>query len=134
MTFTEAATVKRMVLDTVARPRRSPAIGDPPLEYPGSLGPSLQRDGTTATAATWAVPRSDTGAGTPDTDPGKSSQKSSQKILEAVRRDPSVTIADLAEEVGITDRAIKKQIEKLKEQGRLRRIGPDRGGHWEIPE
>lgn len=64
----------------------------------------------------------------------KGSQKSSQKILEAIRRDPDVTIADLAQEVGITDRAIKKQIERLKEQGRLRRIGPDRGGHWEIPE
>lgn len=74
----------------------------------------------------------------PEKGPGKSSQKrsqkSSQKILEAVRRDPDVTIADLAREVGITDRAIKKQIEKLKEQGWLRRIGPDRGGHWEVLE
>ncbi len=63
-----------------------------------------------------------------------SSQKSSRKILELMRDDPMVTIADLAQSVGITDRAIKKQIEKLKAQGRIRRIGPDRGGHWEVVE
>ncbi|MEN6341109.1 MAG: HsdR family type I site-specific deoxyribonuclease [Methanospirillum sp.] len=44
MTFTEATTVERMVLDTVTR-RRSPAIpiiGEKPLGWAGSLGPALQ--------------------------------------------------------------------------------------------
>ena len=27
---------------------------------------------------------------------------------------------------------VKKQLRKLKEEDVLRRIGPDRGGHWEI--
>ena len=47
---------------------------------------------------------------------------------------PTVTIADLAQSVGVTDRAVKKQIEKLKALGRIRRIGPDKGGHWEVIE
>lgn len=64
----------------------------------------------------------------------KSSQKSSQKIEELMQADPAITIADLVRSVGITDRAIKKQIEKLKVQGRIRRIGPDKGGHWEVVE
>ncbi|WP_261598082.1 HTH domain-containing protein [Methanoculleus formosensis] len=51
-----------------------------------------------------------------------------------MQHDPTVTIAELARSVGVTDRAIKKQIEKLKQQGRLRRIGPARGGHWEVLE
>ncbi len=63
---------------------------------------------------------------------GKSSQKSSQKIIELMQSDPAITIADLASSVGVTDRAIKKQIETLKAQGRIRRIGPDKGGHWEV--
>ena len=46
--------------------------------------------------------------------------------------DPTITIDSLARSVGITDRAIKKQIEKLKAQGRIRRIDPDKGGHWEV--
>ena len=64
----------------------------------------------------------------------KSSQKSSQKIIELMQGNPTITIADLAQSVGVTDRAIKKQIEKLKAQGRIRRIGPDKGGHWEVVE
>jgi ATP-dependent DNA helicase RecG len=40
----------------------------------------------------------------------------------------------LGKNLGISKRAILKQIEKLKKQGRLRRIGPARGGHWEIIE
>jgi predicted HTH transcriptional regulator len=32
----------------------------------------------------------------------------------------------------LTDRAIKKQIEKLKASGRIKRVGPDKGGHWEV--
>jgi len=64
----------------------------------------------------------------------KSTQKSTQKIIELMLDDPVITIADLALRIGITDRAIKKQIEKLKAQGRIRRIGPDKGGHWEVVE
>jgi len=34
--------------------------------------------------------------------------------------------------VGISKRKIKKGINKLKEKRLLKRIGPDRGGHWEV--
>ena len=39
---------------------------------------------------------------------------------------------DLAGVLGISSRAVEKQIAKLREQGRLRRVGPDKGGHWEV--
>ena len=64
----------------------------------------------------------------------KSSQKSSQKIIELMRNDPKITVANLALHIGITERAIKKQIGKLKAQGRIRRIGPDKGGSWRVEE
>jgi ATP-dependent DNA helicase RecG len=60
------------------------------------------------------------------------SQKSSQKILEILREQPKTTIQELASSLAISDRAIKKHISNLKDQGRLRRIGPDKGGHWEV--
>jgi ATP-dependent DNA helicase RecG len=60
----------------------------------------------------------------------KGSQKSSQKIIELMQNDPMITIADLALRIGITERAIKKQIGKMKAQGRIQRIGPDKGGSW----
>lgn len=61
----------------------------------------------------------------------KDSQKSTQKILELMQNDPTITIADLALSIGITECAIKKQIRKMKAQGRIQRIGPDKGGHWQ---
>ncbi|HAK88378.1 MAG TPA: ATP-dependent DNA helicase [Nitrospiraceae bacterium] len=59
-------------------------------------------------------------------------QKSSQKILEMMRKQTQVTIKELAESIGISDKAIKKNIVKLKERGILKRIGPDKGGYWEV--
>ena len=62
----------------------------------------------------------------------KGSQKSSQKILEQITRQPEVTIDELAAHIGISSRAIKKHLRNLKEKGKLKRIGPDRGGRWEV--
>ncbi len=64
----------------------------------------------------------------------KTSQKTSQKIIELMQNDPAITIADLARHIGITERAIKMQIEKLKSKGRIQRIGPDKGGRWQVAE
>ena len=34
--------------------------------------------------------------------------------------------------IGITRSTIQKHLANLKASGRLRRIGPDKGGHWEV--
>ena len=64
----------------------------------------------------------------------KTSQKTSQKIIQLMLNDPMITIAELAQNIGITERAIKMQIEKMKVQGKIQRIGPDKGGRWEVAE
>jgi len=38
----------------------------------------------------------------------------------------------MANEIGISMTAIDKNLAKLKRRGVLRRVGPARGGHWEI--
>jgi len=40
----------------------------------------------------------------------------------------------MAEILGISDTAVDKNIATLKKKGLLRRVGPARGGHWEIVE
>lgn len=60
------------------------------------------------------------------------SEKSSEKILRIMEEQPTITTALIAKETGLSTRAIDKQIAKLKVIGRLRRIGADRGGHWEV--
>jgi ATP-dependent DNA helicase RecG len=61
----------------------------------------------------------------------KSTQKSDQKILTLIRGKTDITIAELAENLRISAGAVKKHLRKLKTQGLLRRVGPDKGGHWE---
>jgi len=62
----------------------------------------------------------------------KSTQKSSQKILQLLFHEPSITIERLSSELGISERAVKKQLRNLKQQGFLNRVGPDKGGHWQV--
>jgi len=38
----------------------------------------------------------------------------------------------LSDLVGISQRKIKENIQKLKEKGILQRIGSAKGGHWEV--
>jgi len=64
----------------------------------------------------------------------KSSVKSSVKILNLIRDNKNITIPEIAQELGLSTRAIEKQIAKLKEQNKLKRIGPDKGGYWNIME
>lgn len=60
------------------------------------------------------------------------SEKSSEKILNAITADKSISAGKLANMLGISPRAVEKQIAKLKAEGKLKRIGPAKGGHWEI--
>ena len=64
----------------------------------------------------------------------KSSQKSSQKIIEIIKNNSQITTTEISGMLGITRRAVAKNIAKLQEEGIIKRIGPDKGGHWEIIE
>jgi ATP-dependent DNA helicase RecG len=64
----------------------------------------------------------------------KTSGKTSGKILAALKQDGSLTIPTLASMIGVTERSIERNINKLQAQNRLRRIGPAKGGHWEAIE
>ncbi len=60
--------------------------------------------------------------------------KTGEKILELVSAHPEITIPEMADRLDLSRRGIEYQIAKLKRDGRLRRVGPARGGHWEIVE
>lgn len=59
-------------------------------------------------------------------------EKTREKILRGIRDNPRVTTADLAGLVGMTIKGIEWNIKKLKEDGALARVGPDKGGHWKV--
>jgi len=58
--------------------------------------------------------------------------KTSGKILTALKQDGNLTIPELASLIGVTERSIERNIKKLQEQSRLLRVGPAKGGHWEV--
>ena len=55
-----------------------------------------------------------------------------KKILEALRKNPYITQAELANIVGITRKSIIANMKKLKEQGLITRIGSDKNGLWQV--
>lgn len=55
-----------------------------------------------------------------------------KKILDLMKKDPYISKKELSLKVGISSTAIDKNIISLKRKGLLRRIGADRGGHWEV--
>jgi ATP-dependent DNA helicase RecG len=38
----------------------------------------------------------------------------------------------MAKEIGISQRKVEENLAKLKILGKLKRIGPAKGGHWEV--
>ena len=44
----------------------------------------------------------------------------------------SMTTATLAEALGISSKAVEKHLARLKSDGIISRVGPDKGGHWEV--
>ena len=59
-------------------------------------------------------------------------QKSSQKIVKMIQQNNMITTQEMADKLGISRRAVAKQISILQTNSVIRRIGPDKGGYWEI--
>lgn len=55
-----------------------------------------------------------------------------RKIVEAMRRNARVTIPELAAELGLGTSAIENHLKAMRVAGWIRRIGPAKGGHWEV--
>ncbi len=68
----------------------------------------------------------------------KATEKALKKTPDAVQAllagNPQLTAHALAAELGKAELTIHRALRKLREAGRLRRIGPDKGGHWEVIE
>ena len=62
----------------------------------------------------------------------ESGMKTADAIIAFMRADPQITHDLLAAKLGKARNSIIKQIAKLKKTGLIRRVGPDKGGHWEV--
>ena len=62
----------------------------------------------------------------------KTTLKTTQKILSLTLQNPSITRMHISDAIGLSLEGVKWNLDKLKASGIIRRVGPDRGGHWEI--
>ena len=61
-----------------------------------------------------------------------SKEKTSVQILDLMKENPSITLQQIAEKIGLSKRAIEMQVKKLREQGKVNRIGATKKGLWEV--
>ncbi len=55
-----------------------------------------------------------------------------QKMIEAMMINSRVTITQLAAQLGLGTSAIENHLKAMQSQGCIKRIGPAKGGHWEV--
>ncbi len=55
-------------------------------------------------------------------------------IISSVSSNPRITQVELATMLGISIVHVNKNMKKLQSMGIIRRVGPDKGGHWEVVE
>ena len=55
-----------------------------------------------------------------------------ENILASISKNSTISTKELAAKCSLSERQVQRIMTKLKEQGIIRRVGPDKGGHWEI--
>jgi len=63
---------------------------------------------------------------------GKTSGKMPERIVALMQAQPGITIPEIARRLKRTTRAIEMQVNKLKADEVIGRVGPAKGGHWEV--
>ena len=62
-------------------------------------------------------------------------QKTTQeRLIELLKANPNLSRSDLATLLKLSEDGVKYQIKKLKDKGIIKRVGPDKGGYWEVIE
>lgn len=55
-----------------------------------------------------------------------------KKMLVLIAKNPHVSIKAMAQRLGISTTAVDKNLARLRQKGILCRVGPAKGGHWEV--
>lgn len=56
------------------------------------------------------------------------------RLLDLLKQQPTLSAKELATLLNKTSRTVERYLRELREQGRLKRVGPDKGGYWEVVE
>ena len=79
----------------------------------------------------WNGNRSAKGKSHPE-NAGENAGENADMILAALRQNATLTIPELASHIGKSESAVERAIKKLREEKKLERIGPAKGGRWKV--
>ena len=68
----------------------------------------------------------------PLNDPIYDPLKRLDEIVKLIKKDKGLTITNIAQKLKVSDKTIKRDIKKLKDEKRIKRVGSLKGGHWEV--
>ena len=60
----------------------------------------------------------------------KSSVNTEDKILDILKQNPTITLKEISLKLDLTQRAVEKQVAKLKKENKVQRLGSARKGKW----
>jgi ATP-dependent DNA helicase RecG len=66
--------------------------------------------------------------------PVKTPVKTPEAVLRLLKERPDMTLAEVADAIGKSLSAVERASAKLVKAGRLKYVGPKKGGHWEVTE
>lgn len=55
-----------------------------------------------------------------------------EKIIDLILDNSEIKMSEMAEKLAVTTRTIEREMKKLRESGRVERVGGKRYGHWEV--
>lgn len=63
----------------------------------------------------------------------KKAPRTPDQILALMRDQPELTLAEVADALGRARSTVERAAARLQTEGRLRHVGPKKGGHWDVP-
>jgi ATP-dependent DNA helicase RecG len=56
------------------------------------------------------------------------------EIIGLIQENTQISMREMSIKLNVNIKTVKRDLQKLKKAGLLKRIGPDKGGHWKVIE
>ena len=64
--------------------------------------------------------------------PESDQSKQEDAIIELLKGNPYISRKEISGRLGLHDSSVKRRLASLQEKGAIKRVGPDKGGYWEV--
>ena len=65
---------------------------------------------------------------------GQKLTKKQSELVSIMKQNPKISRKEISEKLGINESAVQKRLDVLRKKNVLKRIGPDKGGYWEVKD